>query len=209
MNDENALLKQALLLDGSPDMIRKFYEGWSHSYDTDLVQDIGYIGPEIVADALCKKVSKSATILDAGCGTGLVGVELLKRKPGLIVDGIDLTPAMLAQSREKGVYRKLSEADLNSQLTELAHDFYDGTVSAGVFTNGHVGPNGLDGLIRVTKPGAPIVLTVRDSAWEADGFKDKIEQLESEHRTRTGSVTHSPYHTNEGIYCQLVVLEVI
>lgn len=207
--EENPLLKQALSLGGSADAIREFYEGWSKNYDTDLLLSMGYVAPEITAEALCKHVADTALILDAGCGTGLVGVELLRRKPGLTIDGIDLTPAMLEESRRKGAYRKLDIADMEGPLHEIEDESYDGVVSAGVFTNGHVGPEGLDELIRVARPGAPIVLTVRDSAWEADGFRARIEELEAEGKTKTVEITHSPYHTKEDVFCQLVVLEVV
>jgi len=209
MSDENPLLKEATLLGGDPDAIREFYENWSEHYDNDLLLSIGYVGPEIAAEALVKHVSDTALILDAGCGTGLVGIELIKRKWDLTIDGIDLTPAMLEQSRSKGAYRKLNIADMSGPLYDIDDDIYDGVVCAGVFTAGHVGPVALDELIRVAKPGASIVLTVRDMSWEAAGFKGKIEALETDGKTRTLSITHSPYHTKEDIYCQLVVLEVV
>ena len=50
---------------------------------------------------------------------------------------------------------------------------------------------------------------MRDSAWEADGFKAKVEKLEKDGKTRTLEITHSPYHTKEDVYCELVVLEVV
>ncbi|POF34324.1 class I SAM-dependent DNA methyltransferase [Roseibium marinum] len=209
MSVENPLLKQAVSLGGDPDAIRDFYKNWSDSYDSDMLLSIGYVGAEIAAEALCKRVSDTALILDAGCGTGLVGIELIKRKPGLTVDGIDLTPAMLVAARQKGAYRLLNEADMEGPLRDIDDNIYDGVVSAGVFTNGHVGPEGIDELIRIAKPGAPVVLTVRDSAWEADGFKGKVGQLETQGRTKTVEITHSPYHTKEDIFCQLVVLEVV
>ncbi|KZM49962.1 class I SAM-dependent methyltransferase [Labrenzia sp. OB1] len=209
MSAENPLLQQSVTLGGDPDTIRDFYKNWSDSYDSDLLLDIGYVAPQITAEALCRRVSDTALVLDAGCGTGLVGIELIKRKPNLSIDGIDLTPEMLEASRRKEVYRKLSEADMSGRLQDIDDDTYDGVVSAGVFTNGHVGPDGIDELIRITKPGAPVVLTVRDSAWEADGFKDKVGQLEAGGRTKSVEITHSPYHTKEDIFCQLVVLEVV
>ncbi|PVB60663.1 class I SAM-dependent methyltransferase [Labrenzia sp. 011] len=209
MSAENPLLKQAVSLGGDPDAIRDFYKSWSKSYDSDLLLDIGYVAPQITADALCRRVSDTALILDAGCGTGLVGLELAKRKSGLTIDGIDLTPEMLEASRHKGVYRKLTEADMTGQLRNIDDNSYDGVVCAGVFTNGHVGPEGIDELVRVARHGAPLVLTVRDSAWEADGFKARVGQLETDGRTKTLEIVHSPYHTKEDVFCQLVVLEAV
>jgi ubiquinone/menaquinone biosynthesis C-methylase UbiE len=209
MPDENQLLKQSVTLGGDPDSIREFYENWSRDYDSDLLLAIGYVAPEISAEALVRRVGKTALVLDAGCGTGLVGIELIKRNFDLTIDGIDLTPAMLEQSRSKGAYRKLNIADMSGPLYEIDDNVYDGVVCAGVFTSGHVGPDGLDELIRITKAGAPIVLTVRDSAWETDGFKDKVEKLEQSGKTKTLEIRHSPYHTKEDIFCELVVLEVV
>ncbi len=209
MTEENPLLKQAVSLDGSAKSIRNFYANWSENYDADLLNDIGYVGPEIAAAALAQRVSGHAVILDAGCGTGLVGLELARRDGDLVIDGIDLTPEMLEQSRQKGPYRTLSEADMTGPLPDIQDDTYDGVVCAGVFTNGHVGPEGIDPLIHIAKPGAPIVLTVRDSAWEADGFRDRIADLASSGKVRVLEITHSPYHTREKIFCQLVVLEAV
>nr|MEC9419823.1 methyltransferase domain-containing protein [Pseudomonadota bacterium] len=209
MTDENPLLKQAISLSGDPDAIRKFYADWAETYDADLLQTIGYVGPRIAAEALVKRLPKTALVLDAGCGTGLVGSELISRNSALTLDGIDLTPAMLEHSRSRGIYRNLSQADMMATLSDIDDNIYDGIVSAGVFTNGHVGPEGIDELLRIAKPGAPIVLTVRDSAWEADGFKAKVEQLEQDGKTRTLEISHCPYHTKEDVYCELVVLEVV
>lgn len=209
MHDENPLLKQAISLTSDPDAIRDFYADWADTYDDDLLQAIGYVGPRIAAEALVKRVPETAIVLDAGCGTGLVGSELNSRNSALTIDGIDLTPAMLEHSRSRGIYRNLSQADMMGPLSSIGDNSYDGIVSAGVFTNGHVGPKGIDELLRIAKPGAPIVLTVRDSAWEADGFKAKVEKLEKDGKTRTLEITHSPYHTKEDVYCELVVLQVV
>ncbi|MTI43847.1 methyltransferase family protein [Roseibium hamelinense] len=209
MTDRNHMLERAIALDGDPDAIREFYSDWGKTYDTDLLEAFGYVGPAVAAEALTKRVGDTALVLDAGSGTGLVGIELFKRKNDLTIDGIDLTPEMLTHSRKKGVYRKLNIADMCGPLHEINDDIYDGTVSAGVFTNGHVGPQGLDELIRVTKSGGPVVITVRDSAWEADGFKDYIGDLEADEKVKVLEITLSPYHTKEGVTCQLVVLEVV
>ncbi len=208
MSGQNPLLEKAVSLDGSPEAIREFYAGWAEDYDADLLDEIGYVGPSVAAAALAKLTERTAAVLDAGCGTGLVGKELYKRNADLKIDGVDLTPEMLAVAGRTGAYRSLNTGNLSSPMAEIDDNTYDGIVSAGVFTNGHVGPEGIDPLIRIAKSGAPIVLTIRDSAWEADGFKDKIEQLKTDGRITAAHITHSPYHTKEDIYCQLCVMEV-
>ena len=47
-------------------------------------------------------------IIDLGCGTGLIGQALKKRRNRLT--GVDISSAMLEQAGKKGVYDKLVEA---------------------------------------------------------------------------------------------------
>ena len=53
-------------------------------------------------------------VLDAGCGTGLVGEWLAPRVTGL--DGIDLSPDMLDRARAKVTYNSLAEGDIAGEL---------------------------------------------------------------------------------------------
>jgi SAM-dependent methyltransferase len=61
-------------------------------------------------------------VADLGCGTGRTGVWL--RQLGVAaIDGVDLTPEMLAVAESKGVYRRLVEANVTA--TGLAASSYD------------------------------------------------------------------------------------
>ncbi|MBO6754772.1 MAG: class I SAM-dependent methyltransferase [Roseibium sp.] len=208
MSSEHPLLERAISLEGDKNRIQEFYNDWADRYDTDMLQTIGYVAPSLTAEALAARVAPDAYVLDAGCGTGLVGLELSNRSKALRIDGLDLTMGMLEEARKTHIYNELVEGDLTAVLP-IPDNTYDGIVSAGVFTNGHVGPQGLDELVRIAKPKAPIVLTVRDSAWEADGFKDYIADLDAKGAVKTIEIVHSPYHTKEDIFCQLCVLEVV
>ena len=50
--------------------------------------------------------------VDLACGTGRIGVWLHQR--GLTATGVDLTPAMLAKARARGVYEQLLEGPLDT-----------------------------------------------------------------------------------------------
>ena len=98
-----------------------------------------------------------------------------------VVDGLDISPEMLAKARSKTapdgspVYRQLIEADLTGPI-DIASDTYAGLVSAGTFTHGHVGPDGIAELLRVARPGARCVIGVNSSIFETDGFKDRFDR---------------------------------
>jgi SAM-dependent methyltransferase len=56
---------------------------------------------------------------DLACGTGRTGAWLARHGVGAI-DGVDITPQMLAAARSKGIYRRLVEADLAATGLETA-----------------------------------------------------------------------------------------
>ena len=71
-----------------------------------------YFGHELVARVLMRlcQESRKLDILDAGCGTGLVGA--LIREVARQLEGIDLSSAMLNKAKQKGVYTGLYQNDL-------------------------------------------------------------------------------------------------
>jgi predicted TPR repeat methyltransferase len=64
--------------------------------------------------------SRSLKILDLGCGTGLAGLEF--RGLARQLDGIDLSPAMIAKARERGIYDHLHVSDVEGPLGKQRHD---------------------------------------------------------------------------------------
>jgi predicted TPR repeat methyltransferase len=66
--------------------------------------------------------------LDLGCGTGLAGVPLRARVERL--EGVDLSPAMLAKARERGLYDALETADIVDHLRSFKSAAFDLIVAA-------------------------------------------------------------------------------
>jgi hypothetical protein len=62
--------------------------------------------PRAVADVARRLFEPNATVLDAGAGTGLLGVELA-RAGFRRLDALDMSNGMLEQAAAKGVYRDL------------------------------------------------------------------------------------------------------
>jgi ubiquinone/menaquinone biosynthesis C-methylase UbiE len=205
MESENPLLKRAYALAGDPDQIRAVYADWAQSYDDDTLVGMGYVAPAIAAEKLASEVSSSDRILDAGCGTGLVG-KALDDQCDATIDGIDLSPEMLIQARTKGVYDTLGTADMTQQLA-IDDNAYDGVISVGVFTSGHVGPDAMNELVRVIKSGAPAVITVHEKVWDKDGYADHLDKMEQDGIAKVRAIHEAPDHQKEGYSCKLCILE--
>ncbi|MFN0115419.1 MAG: class I SAM-dependent DNA methyltransferase [Paracoccaceae bacterium] len=154
-----------------PEEARKLYGTWASSYDESFGKGWGYIAPREIAGIL-KAEFGGGTILDAGAGTGLV-VEHLR---GLTVDAFDITPEMLLVAEGKGLYRNLILGDLTKPL-QLPDAAYDAVITCGTFTYGHVGPECLPELLRVTKPGALFVCGTIPAVLDGAGFGSALAKL--------------------------------
>jgi SAM-dependent methyltransferase len=151
----------------TPEEVAALYDGWAESYDAEMAR-AGYRHPAIGAALLARHLPRGAgPVLDAGCGTGLLGdwLAILGFAP---VEGLDLSPGMLAVARRKGAYARLHTLALGGPLP-FADGAFGGVISTGVFTTGHVGAEGLPELVRITRPGGAIVLTVKTTLWD-DGI---------------------------------------
>ena len=157
----------------------RLYGDWADTYDSEFVEPAGYVAYLRVAELLIRQRSLiDGPVLDVGCGTGIVGVSL--REGGIeVVDGIDISPQMLAEAGKKKtkddlpVYRKLITADLTNNL-DIPDSQYAGLISAGTFTHGHLGPDSLDELWRVAAPGTRCAIGVRSTHYVAMGFGEKL-----------------------------------
>ena len=77
------------------------YKKWASDYDHDVLELAGYVGHLITSSLLLSKIkNKKAKILDAGCGTGLVG-EILSEKNYKNVEGVDFSQEMLDDGNTK------------------------------------------------------------------------------------------------------------
>lgn len=164
----------------NPDDNRELYAKWAATYE-DFLDTNRYIYARQVAEVFVERSPDHAgAVLDAGCGTGRIGLELARLGVGLI-DGIDISPEMMAKARQNmgpdgaPAYRRLIEADLTGPI-DLASDSYSGVVSSGAFTHGHLGPDALSELLRVARPGSVCVISVNSSIFETNGFKDRFER---------------------------------
>lgn len=151
------------------------YDQWAKDYDSDLDRDFGWLGPRRAAEVFALHVPKHARILDAGAGTGLVGEALAMLGYHDLV-AMDLSPGMLREARQKGVYQELHQMVMGEPL-DFPSSCFDAVVSVGVLTLGHAPAGSLDELVRVTRAGGHVVFTLRPDLYEGGGFKEKMETL--------------------------------
>lgn len=203
---DNEILNRIYRLSGTEEAA-EIYDEWAATYDKDTVEGMGYVAPRMVAERTAELLADGARVLDAGCGTGLVGEELHQRRPDLVIDGVDLSPGMLDVARKRDVYQELSAADLTAPF-DAEDDQYDAVVCVGTLTRGHLGPEPLDEMARVVRPGGVVVATVLDTIWEDGGFRGFIEAMAEQGTAQVVEAELRPYHLQERIDCRLVVLQV-
>ena len=151
------------------------YDQWAPEYEQDLVGCFAWNAPGNASALLEKYVAKPARILDAGAGTGLVGVSLRQLGYTDLV-AIDLSAGMLEEAHRKQVYSEFHQMVLGETLDfEIAE--FDAVISVGVFTFGHAPASAFDELVRVTKPGGYIVFSLRTDVYENNGFREMQDGL--------------------------------
>ena len=187
--------------------VQSVYKEWAGDYDTDTIENLGYVAHVITADALDNALeSRDVRILDAGCGTGLVGEQLVKKQYRNL-DALDFSEEMLNISKRKNIYRRLFQADMNRPL-DIETDCYDAVVCSGSFSYGHVEPKALNELVRITKPGGFVCFTIREGAYEDCGYRDRMMTLEQEKAWERISLRDAAYLKQAGVDCKMCLYRV-
>lgn len=190
-------INEALQLDGNADTLKSFYRDWAGRYESDL-RDVAYAAPAIAAELIAKHYVRGEvsdpSVLDAGCGTGLVGAEL-HRRGFATMDGFDLSPDMAALARETGFYRDVA-GDINLlEATTFYPVPYDIVVCAGVFTLGHVPPSALAVLKQLARPDGLVVVSTRTVYFDQTDYRQVSDRLVAEGALRlVECVMDAPYN---------------
>ena len=203
------LFLQSIHATSSPDECGAIYDTWAKTYDIDVRHAaVDYIGPTLTAHAVVAADGNiTGSVLDAGCGTGLVGVALAQAGARNI-DGIDISPGMLEVARRTGVYNDLSIVDMSKVLEEKRDQSYDVITCVGTFTEGHVGPvPALQELVRVVKKDGLVVSTILDDVWVLGGYKAEIERLGAVGAVDVLSTVNVDYRRGTYVKARMVILK--
>ena len=189
------------------DELEIIYKNWAIDYEHDVINLAGYVGHLITSSLLLTYLKNiNAKVLDAGCGTGLVG-EILHKNNFNNIEGVDFSQEMLNVANQKKIYQSLKLVDLTKEL-DYEDNCFDAIVCAGTFTCGHVGPEALKEMVRITKEGGYICFTVRKQEWEASPYMQIINDLELSELWYKLVHDTAEYNVKEDVSCQLCLYQV-
>jgi predicted TPR repeat methyltransferase len=102
--------------------LRTLFDGYAAGFDQALTEGLSYRAPALlfraVTAARAGQRMKFGSVLDLGCGTGLAALPFRPVSDWMV--GVDLSPAMLAQARAKGLYDRLVEGEVLRFLADEA-----------------------------------------------------------------------------------------
>ena len=181
MSDEVLGLDEAYSVK-TPDDNRRLYAKWAATYESSFVDAKQYRYPKAIAEVFNDVLPPVTRVLDIGTGTGLTGMYVTRLRPAVVIDGMDISPEMLAQAklktREDGsvVYRSLYERDLTVAVPN-ENAPYEALFSSGTFTHGHLGPECLRNLLPLLAHDGWLVVGVNNEHFESKGFAGELESL--------------------------------
>lgn len=96
-----------------PAYVESLFDAYAPTFEEALVGKLDYRAPELIARSIetVRPAGLFRHVVDLGCGTGLMG-EYLRARTSLL-EGIDLSEAMLQKAAEKRVYDRLDRGDIN------------------------------------------------------------------------------------------------
>ncbi|XP_064388699.1 methyltransferase-like protein 27 [Halichondria panicea] len=163
------------------------YNEWARHYEADILDSLGYKAHTSVTIKwqsyhkylVTRNETTKHKILDAGCGTGLVGESVVSAcSPDSIqLYGGDVSEKMLEEAKMKGIYTDLLVIDLNIELPYNA-DSFDSIVCAGVFGKGQCDVDCLPNILRVLKPGCYYVGTVNADRYDVSLWTRTIQECD-------------------------------
>ena len=103
--------------------VESLFDKYASHFENSLVNKLEYNIPKKIIKMITTNNSniQLGSILDLGCGTGLIGDEIKNFCSNL--QGIDLSLSMLDQAKNKNIYDKLEQRDITEYLSTENLDF--------------------------------------------------------------------------------------
>lgn len=179
----------------TPEYVRQLFDHNAADFDQVLLKKLSYRIPGMLSVILRQYRHESAgalDILDLGCGTGLMGLELRDISRRLV--GIDLSSNMLHLAKARGVYDELLEGDIVEHMARFAPSSYDVVVSADVFVYLGNLATVFEHCRRILRPGGLFAFSVeRLSDDTKDYVLDVTQRFKHSDRYVQGLCAHSGF----------------
>ena len=191
----------------SKEKVLEYYDNWTNEsqYNQDMV-DWQYTAPQHSVNLFKQHApNKGMRILDAGCGSGLVGMEL-KKEGFMNLRGVDFSQSMLDLVPDE-IYNSIELIDLNDPLY-FEDNYFDAIMCVGTFTYGHVKAHTLNEFIRITKNNGLICFTVNEGIYSEYEFDKKIEELSINNLWKIIKLAKSPYIENKDVQAWLCLARI-
>lgn len=153
---------------------KEFYDAWADGYDQEVLEN-GYITPKRCAEALARFARNTITpLLDIGCGTGISG-QAFAEAGFTTIDGCDFSAEMLAQAEQKGVYRALTNTNLENPFP-FEKGQYSNLAAVGVLNPAHAPATTLDSALALLEPEGLIVFSLNDHALADRSYEAHVNE---------------------------------
>ncbi len=208
MIDKNIDKKIPIYKLKSKEKVLDYYVDWTKDgqFNKDMI-DWNYQAPQNAVKLFDQHTpNKDIKILDAGCGSGLVGLELQKYGYTRIT-GVDFSQEMLNIIPEN-IYQDLELVDLNEEL-KYEDNFFDAITCVGTFTYGHVKAHALDELLRIIKKNSLICYTINEGIFQEYKFDEKMAQLSNDKLWKIIDFSKCSYIINKNIEAWLCIAKKI
>ena len=103
--------------------VEVLFDNYAINFENSLVNKLEYKTPNKIVEMIVAKNPniQLGSVLDLGCGTGLIGDEIKKYCSNL--EGVDLSKLMLEKASAKNIYDKLEHKDIVEYLSTEDLDF--------------------------------------------------------------------------------------
>ncbi|HEX3485833.1 MAG TPA: tetratricopeptide repeat protein [Micropepsaceae bacterium] len=188
-NRDLALLELKRVTRCPPGYLRNLFDEFSSNYDETMIETLGYrahLHLRALAERVIPKGATGRRILDLGSGTGLVGDAFKDMAAGGRLDGVDLSPLMIAEAQRRAIYNDLILGDIETFLAAFERS-YDLILAADTMIYfGDLGPT-LAGVFKRLVPGGFYIFAVEASPGNGWKQTDAKRFCHSENYLRTAA----------------------
>lgn len=186
------------------DEIKSIYAARSATYDEEhSAARTSYFKP--LAESLHKalkeiyqdKPMNQIKIIDAGAGTGLIGVEL-KKLGYTNLCALDISAEMLKEAEKKEVYTEFICTSLNGQpIPQIKSRQFDALICGGALITGRIGSSAFVEMIRMVQTDGVLCFNIMKE--ELEHYQEMMTELEKAGEWTCMSKESSPFYAAEDL----------